>query len=72
MLEYIKPKVVFNMVHNSSGFAQESEFKYQIPFVNDTKLVKVQDILYFDDKFMSFDHESQNIIFHQSKTPQDM
>ena len=63
MLEYVKPKVVFDMVHNSSGFAKEQDFKYAIPTVNETKPVKVQDILFFDEKFMSFDFSTQTIIF---------
>ena len=72
MLEYVKPKVVFNMVHNSSGLAKEEDFKYQIPSVNDTKPVKVHDILFYDWKFMSFDYSTQTIIFHQHKVPIDM
>ena len=64
-IEYIKPSVKFNMIHNSSGFAKEHDFTYQIPSLsqNETKMVKVQDILFFDDKFMSYDFESQTIIF---------
>ena len=67
-VEYLKPKVSFNMVHDSSGFAEEQDFIYEIPSSsqNDTKMVRFQDILYFDEEFMSFDYESQTIIFKQS------
>ena len=30
-IEYLKPKVNFNMIHNSSKFAEEHDFVYQIP-----------------------------------------
>ena len=28
MIQYIKPKIRFDMVHNSSNIAEEKEFKY--------------------------------------------
>ena len=71
IVEYIKPKVRFEMTRNSSGFAEDMEFKFPIPKPNETKPIKIQDILFFDPKFMNFDFESQTIIFYQSKTPHD-
>ena len=31
MIDYIKPRIRYNMEHNSTGFAKEKEFEFQIP-----------------------------------------
>ena len=51
------------MTRNSTGLADEMDFIYPIPISNETKPVKIQDFLYFDPTFMTFDYEKQHVIF---------
>ena len=46
LIDYIKPRITFNMEHNSTGFAKEKEFEFQIPILhmNNTKLVRRKEI----------------------------
>ena len=64
-VEYIKPKVYFAMTRNSSGYAEEMDFEYQIQKLNKsgTRPLKESDIMFFDCTFMSFDEDTQTILF---------
>ena len=65
MVEYIKPKVSFSMARDSSGYAEETDFEYQIQQLNKngTRPIRESDIMFFDHNFMSFDEDTQTIIF---------
>ena len=71
LIDFIKPRITFNMEHNSTGLANEKEFEFQIPILNmnNTRLVRRKQIQFFDPLFMTFDYDTQTIKFHQSLTP---
>ena len=54
------------MEHNSTGFVKEKEFEIQIPILdkNNTKLLSRREIRFFDPEFMTFDYDTQTIVFH--------